>query len=458
MAVMMDGKKVGRSIATFKIEKGQALTNVKMTMTLSRGGMEITISVDTLEIETPDGKPLGFKLTISQGPLGQIVTQGKVGDDGKLNVEMNVAGMAQKKTMPWPKDALMSHGRMIVERKAGLKPGTKISTTVFDPTTLSPMTAESVVGKKTKVDLLGRMVLLTEIKSVMQSARGKIDTTSYVDDEFIPLKSITPAMGMKIELIDCSPEVAMASNETLDLISKVILSSPTSLTKKALAGPLVYQIKPTSSESTPEFLDEGNQSVKTAKDKTTTLTIRPTPAATKAPLVYRGKDKTALEALKPSSYVQSDNKKIKALAKKAIGNAKDAATAATRIEQFVRGYIKKKNLSVGYATAAEVAQSREGDCTEHAVLTAALCRASGIPSRVVMGLAYVESFGDHRNVFGPHAWNQAYIGGKWVGLDSALDGFNTGHIALACGDGISDAMFRVVNTIGNFKIITIKTP
>jgi len=457
MAVMMAGKKVGYSKATFKIDKGKALTNVKMTMTLSRGSMDITIALDTLEIETPDGKPEGFSLTINQGPLGQVVTRGAIGADGKLNVVMNVAGMKQNKIIPWPKGALMSHGRMILERKAGLKAGTKVTTTVFDPTALEPRTVTSIVGKKTKVDLLGRMVMLTEVKSVMQSSMGKINTTTHVDDEFIPLRSTMPAFGMKIELIDCSKAVAMASNETLDLISKVILASPVVLTRKAMSGPLVYTIKPTSPEANPEFLDGENQSVKTADDKTTTLTIRPTPATKNAPLPYKGKDPTALEALKPSSYVQSDHKTIKDLAKKAVGNAKDAATAATRIEAFVRKYIKTKNLSVGYATAVEVAQSREGDCTEHAVLTASLCRAAGIPAQVVMGLAYVNGFSEHRNVFGPHAWNRVFIGGKWVGLDSALQEFNTGHIALACGDGISDAMLKVVNTIGNFKIITIKT-
>ena len=457
MAVMMDGKKVGHSIARFKIEEGKALTSVVMKMTLSRGGTSITIAIDTLETETPDGKPLGFSMKVNQG---QMVTTGKIGADGKLNVEMTVAGMTQKKTLDWPKDALLSHGRMLAERKAGLKPGTKITSIVFDPTTLSPMTVTSVVGEKAKVDLLGRIVMLTEVKSEMQGASGKMNTTTYVNDEYIPLKSITPAMGMKIELIDCSKAVALASNETLDLMSKVILSSPVSLSKKAMSGPLVYTIKPTSSDSAPEFLDGANQSVKNADDKTITLTIRPTPAPMpkNAPLVYKGKDPEALKALKPSDYVQSDHKSIKALAKKAVGDAKDAATAVRRIETFVRGYIKTKNLSVGYASAVEVAESREGDCTEHAVLTAAICRAAGIPAQVVNGLAYVEQFGTYRNVFGPHAWNRVFIGGKWVGVDSALKEFNTGHIALAYGDGISDDMFKVINTIGNFKIITITPP
>ncbi|MDP6044870.1 MAG: transglutaminase-like domain-containing protein [Phycisphaerae bacterium] len=458
MAVLMDGKKVGHSIATFKIADGKAMTKVLMSMTLSRGGMDITIVADTLEIETPGGKPLGFSLKITQGPLGQIITKGDVGNDGKLKVVMKVAGMSQERQMPWPKGALMSHGRLIAERKAGLKPGTEIKTVVFDPSTLSKRDVTSKVGKKSKVDLMGRVVMLTEVKTVMQSSMGSINATSYVDDEFTPLKSIMPAMGMKIEMIDCSRAVAMASNETIDLMSKVILSSPTNLTAKKLAGPLVYTIKPSSSQATPEFLADANQSVKTAKDKTITLSINPTPAAKNAPLKYKGKDTAALEALKSSSYVQSDHKTIKELAAKAIGDAKDAATAVERIEKFVATYVKIKNLSVGYATALEVAQSREGDCTEHAVLTAALCRAVGIPAQVVMGLAYVDEFGEHRNVFGPHAWNRAFIAGKWVGLDSALEGFTTGHIALATGDGVSDSMFTVANTIGNFKIVTIETP
>ena len=459
MAVMLAGKKVGHSVATFKIDKGKALTNVKTSMTVARVGIEITVVTDAVDIETPDGRPLGFSLKIDRGFLGKIVTQGAIGNDGNLNIVKSVGGGAPKKTtMLWPKDALMSHGRMLRERKTGLKPGAKITMTVFDPMTLAARTVTSTVGKKTKVDLLGRVVMLTEVKSIMASSMGNISTTSYVDDEYIPLKSITPAMGMRIVLIDCSKAVAMASNETLDLISKVILASPVALSKGALGGPLVYTIKPTSPEAKPEFLDGDNQSVKTADDKTTTLTIRPTPAPGSAPLPYNGKDPAALEALKPSSYVQSDHKTIKALAAKAVGNAKDAATAAAGIEKFVHEYIKTKNLSVGYATAVEVAQSREGDCTEHAVLTASLCRAAGVPAQMVMGLAYVEEFAGHRNVFGPHAWNRVFVGGKWVGLDSALGEFNTGHIALACGDGISDAMFKVANTIGNFKIVSIKSP
>ncbi len=160
--------------------------------------------------------------------------------------------------------------------------------------------------------------------------------------------------------------------------------------------------------------------------------------------------------MKPTRYLQSDHKEIIALARRAVGDTKDAAEAVNKIEAFVAKYIENKSLSVGYATAVEVAASRQGDCSEHAVLAAAMCRAVGIPVQMVVGIAYVKDFAG-RQGFGGHAWVQAYIGGKWVGLDAAFKGtgrggYDAGHIALAAGNGEPADFFNIVNTLGNFKI------
>jgi hypothetical protein len=71
-------------------------------------------------------------------------------------------------------------------------------------------------------------------------------------------------------------------------------------------------------------------------------------------------------------------------------------------------------------------------------------------------VAYVDDF-EGRSGFGGHAWTEAYVGGKWVGLDSAfmagaLGKFNAGHIALASGDGEPANFFNMATTLGNFKI------
>jgi transglutaminase-like putative cysteine protease len=111
---------------------------------------------------------------------------------------------------------------------------------------------------------------------------------------------------------------------------------------------------------------------------------------------------------------------------------------------------------VGYASAAEVLESRQGDCSEFAVLTAALCRAVGIPARVVVGIAYVQDFAGHEG-FGGHAWTQAYVGDRWIGLDAAFKGsgrggHDAGHIALAVGNGEPGDFFNMASALGAFKI------
>ena len=108
---------------------------------------------------------------------------------------------------------------------------------------------------------------------------------------------------------------------------------------------------------------------------------------------------------------------------------------AARLTALVRSRISNKNLDTGFATASEVARTLSGDCTEHAVLLAALLRADGIPSRVASGLVYLERFAGERDVFGYHMWTQALLDGRWVDLDAALpgevDGFDATHVALA---------------------------
>ena len=72
------------------------------------------------------------------------------------------------------------------------------------------------------------------------------------------------------------------------------------------------------------------------------------------------------------------------------------------------------DLGIAVAPASEVVRNRRGTCVAYAVLLAALERAAGLPSRVVMGFAYANG------IWGGHAWTEAYLDGRWVALDAAL--------------------------------------
>ena len=79
--------------------------------------------------------------------------------------------------------------------------------------------------------------------------------------------------------------------------------------------------------------------------------------------------------LSSSVYLDIDDLLIQKLAKKGQGAAKIPKEIARKLTKFVFRYMTNKNYGVGFATASEVARNKEGDCTEHSMLLAALGRA-----------------------------------------------------------------------------------
>jgi hypothetical protein len=64
--------------------------------------------------------------------------------------------------------------------------------------------------------------------------------------------------------------------------------------------------------------------------------------------------------------------------------------SAKDIESFVYDHVSNKTYSRSFDLASRVAARGEGDCTEHAVLFAALARAFGMYARVVFGTLIIE--------------------------------------------------------------------
>src|SRR5690606_3748667 len=168
--------------------------------------------------------------------------------------------------------------------------------------------------------------------------------------------------------------------------------------------------------------------------------------------------------LAPSQTLDTGDEILQRLARRAAAAAGDSDSArAEAMRRFVHQHVRTKNLDVVFARASEVARSREGDCTEHATLLAALLRIEGIPSRVVSGLIYAERFAGEKHIFAYHMWTQALleIDGeqRWVDLDATLAGraFDAAHIAVSTSDlsgetGPLDAMLIIAQLIGNLEI------
>ena len=459
-AVFMEGKKVGHAIQSRVEADGKVTTSEKVSITISRAAVPVTIDMTETCIETTDGKPLGFEVIQNLGIMTMKMA-GTVDEKGMVNVTTTSMGSKQESTMQWPSGAVMAEGLLLLSQRKGLKQGTTYTARIFSPGILQALDAQIQIGAKQNIDLLGRVVASTEVTTTYSvPGAGEIVSTSYVDEDLRVQKSTVPIVGIQVELVACAKAFALGENDVFEVVEKLFLPSPEPLDDVQSAKSISYILSLTEEANDLMIPPNDNQKVQRLKNGTVIVTVEPVAAPAGARFPYKGKNKTLLEATKPNRFLQSDHKKIIDLARRAVGDTKDAAEAVKQIEAFVAEYIENKSLSVGYASAVEVADSKQGDCSEHAVLTAAMCRAVGIPAQVVTGIAYVKEFAGVKDTFGGHAWVQAYIGaddGKWVGLDAAFkgtgrDGYGPGHIALAVGNGNPEDLLNLVTTLGRFKI------
>ncbi|MDT8300522.1 MAG: transglutaminase-like domain-containing protein [Sedimentisphaerales bacterium] len=452
-ALLMEGKKVGYAIQRRDVEGEKVTTSIELKITLSRIGVPVTVKTNAKTFETVEGKPLGFELEQAMGLMASK-TVGTIDERGKVKVKTG----QQEVEFDWPEGAVMSEGMRLLHLKHGLEGGTAYNVKAFDPSMMQVVDVEVKVGSKQNIDLLGRVVALIEVTSTISLPQtGPMVSTEYYDDELSLQKSVMPVMGMTIEQVACSKEFALGEIDVLEVVNKMFMKSPEPLGDVGSARSITYYLSPVQEAADLRIPSGDNQRVERLNNGNLLLTVEPVAAPKGESFPYSGSDPEALEALKASRYVESDQKVIIDLAKRAVGRSSDAAEAISRIEAFVADYVEDKNLSVGYASAVEVVSSKQGDCTEHAVLTAALCRAVGIPAKVVTGLAYVEEWGTVLNGFGGHAWAQAYVGDKWIGIDAAFrgtgrGGYDAGHIILAAGSGNPEDFLNLIGTMGQFKI------
>ena len=154
----------------------------------------------------------------------------------------------------------------------------------------------------------------------------------------------------------------------------------------------------------------------------------------------------------PNNVIQSDYPAIAAKARQVAPDEEDPWLVAVALERSVRDVITRSGYSQAFATAAEVIDTGEGDCTEHAVLLAALARARGIPARLAIGLVYIDQ------AFYYHMWTEVHVDGRWIPVDArrAEGGIGAGHLKMAHSNfknaSALTAFLPVMQVMGKLKI------
>ena len=456
--IFLSGKRIGyvHSVIETVDRAGTPIvtTLTVIDMTIARDGQPLILKQTMTTEETPTGDLLQFRQEMSNPPAAVKITQGQI-DGQRLTLMQEVNGKGKTSTLPWKTGVKSSVYQDRVLKEQPLKPGETRSFEFFNPelTKLDKVTLKGFGPEEVKLlnNTTRRLFKVTSTQALLPG----IMTESFLDDESETIKTSTNMLGSMMESFRVSKAEALATIEpgSFDLTMNTLVKVKPILKGHATKR-VVYRVT-IAGQNPAEILPVGDtQSIKKIDDQTAELTVVSIPIPRSAKI-----GQVASEFLESSQLLQRDDDLVKKHANQAAGNATDPGEIARRMEIYVQQKLDKKNFSTAMASAAEVARTMEGDCSEHAMLLAAMLRVKGIPSRVAVGYVYVERL----FAFSGHMWTEANLNGQWIPLDGTLGLGETGacHIKLAdtslSDDDLAAIIVPLSTIVGKLKLDVISS-
>jgi transglutaminase-like putative cysteine protease len=405
-------------------------------LTLKRFGQAIAIQAQTGSVETAGGQVLAVSMRQGLAKQQQLVMTGTV-EDGK-QLRLKVAGpMTLDKVLPWDKTAIGLIGENQFLNTKQAKPGEQLQYRMFEPTIAAAVTVQVRVAalESVTVEGLGKRNLVraeaepNEIQGVQLPA-----STLWFDPmtrDVLLTRVELPGLGTLTLVRSDKPVDAPATPPNVDLALGQSIRLNARLANVHQQGPITYRITMSNDrklEKSKGFAEDPRQQVTNflAEQRRYDMVVTPRrqpPAVAPAEAMSPGEEFTV-----SNYFINSADKLVQAHAQKAkisvpIAEQADPWKLAQACERWVHTNMRVLNFSEAMATADHVARTLEGDCTEFAMLTAALCRVLGVPARTALGLVYFEKGKDP--MLGYHMWTEVWVRGEWVAIDATL---GLGHI------------------------------
>lgn len=427
----LDGARIGTLFTVVAPEgkDGKLLrATATLDLTLRRYGSVVRLRREEATLETPDGKVQA--LSMRQGSPGgrQLLLTGT--RDGE-HMRVQVDGGKIERRLRWPDDVLglWRQQQYFADRKP--KPGERFGFYRYEPTYNAVLTVRGAVTGRESVEVLGakrslwRVELTPDRLNVPGHSVQPPKSVWWLDDAFVPVRRQLELDGLgTVLLMRTTPEKAVAgAAAAVDIGSRSLIALDRAIPRPYETRSVLYHVTVQGDDDPESVLArDGHQEVQNARGRSFELLVHPARPGT------RGDARAEAEYLGSSHFIDAADPRIKELARRAVNGEADPWKKALRIERYVKGLMANDNAAP-LVPASQVARSPRGDCRHHAFLTAALCRAEGLPSRTAIGLLYVFRGGPK---LGFHTWAEVLIDGQWLGLDSTLGrgGVSGAHVKI----------------------------
>ncbi len=379
--------------------------------------VEQQVTLDTLE--TADGQLLEFRTEVTFGPTPTIFS-GHIDGDAMV-VETRTQGAHQEVRIPWSPKVRGFHGAERSLADKPLEPAEKRSLEMLVPLVNQVAEVELTAVDYETTRLLNGDAELLRIETTSKLPDGNVMAeTLWADKQGTVhkrrIEGINQESYRTTEKIAKSPASGRTAHARHWLQHHGANRSAAGASASSARNSLSRRADRRRSRRSICFWTDADGKSRCRRTWRNSRCAAFVPAQRPRTMLRAAAEPPDAEYLEANSVLQIDDPHIKAMAAEASGNETDPVNVALALERYVHEIMAPSDFTQAFATAAEVAESRSGDCTEHAVLLAALARACGIPSRVAIGLVYVESSAS----FGYHMWTEVYLNGQWLPLDATL--------------------------------------
>lgn len=455
----MNDQRAGHAVERQSVDaQGRITTSSELVFRMQRLGQEINIKVATEFVETAAGKPVSMT-TVQDLSLAVRKETYTFTDEGIVQVS-GEGDRTSRKLLPLPEGQWLTPAKAHEFVESRIAEGAREFSYKTMEATNGPVLVDlthTIKGPST-VEVFGKSVPAIEWE-VTQSALPGVRTTEFVDKRGVTVRSEINLGGIKMVMLESERELALTNFTAPEMMANTLVHPSRPIEKPRDAKRAMYVLSLKDGAEMPELPQGAAQTVERIDAKRVRVTVNLDHMPIAPP-----EDVADARFREASSTADSADPAIVEITRRALkGIPDDPSIRAEALRVFTHHYISDKSLGVGFASASEVCGTREGDCSEHAVFLAALLRAAGIPSRVVSGVVYVDSFVGERQVFGFHMWTQALlpVAGKlrWVNVDATMPDevtYDATHIALSTSslaDGdIVNSMAALVGLLGNLNI------
>ncbi len=405
--ILINDQRVGFMRESAEIEGETLVSSSEMVMRIARFDDELRVSIMTEFVETLDGTPLSMRSSTDMG--GAETVEAYVWDGERVKRTTINGGRRTVRDEKAPGGTWLTPGQVGDFIETRIRAGAeKVIFSMVDPSSGLDRVLTTLERTGTQsIEVLGEEVEALRWR-VKQSAMPDIETFVYTDAQGETLRSEMPFGGLNMVMVLSTREEALRDMPAVEVMGSTLVKPRGEIESPRTSTRGVYRLSSAiAGQQLPELPSAGSQRVEKLDGGALRVTID-----LNDPIVAPESDATDERYQRATTAADTADEAVRALAARAlegIGNGASDLEKAEAMRKFVYRFIADKQLGVGFATASEVAQNPAGDCTEHAVLLAAMLRVEGIPSGGVNGLIFIDQFGDGEKVFGYHMWTQALV-------------------------------------------------